>query len=108
MNVFLAGASGTIGVSLVRALVAAGHEVTALTRSRDKPTELGALGATPALADALDAEALHRVVVGARPTHVIHQLSPSQDRPSSRSRSGPDEPFPTVRDGLLRTQRKAA
>jgi nucleoside-diphosphate-sugar epimerase len=29
MNVFLAGGSGAIGVPLVRALVAAGHQVTA-------------------------------------------------------------------------------
>ena len=33
MNVFIAGGSGAIGVPLVRALVAAGHQVTALTRS---------------------------------------------------------------------------
>ena len=75
MKVFVAGASGTIGVPLVRALVKAGHEVTALTRSRDKQSMLSALGATPAVADALDAEALRRVVLAARPTHVIHQLT---------------------------------
>ncbi len=33
MNVFLAGGSGAIGIPLVRALVADGHHVTALTRS---------------------------------------------------------------------------
>ena len=75
MKIFVAGASGTIGVPLVRALVAAGHDVTALTRTPDKQAMLKALGATPALADALDAEALLRVVVDARPTHVIHQLT---------------------------------
>ena len=36
---------------------------------------LRSLGATPAIADALDAEALRRVVVAAHPTHVIHQLT---------------------------------
>jgi NADPH:quinone reductase-like Zn-dependent oxidoreductase len=36
MNVFVAGASGTIGIPLVRALVAAGHHVTALTSSPGK------------------------------------------------------------------------
>ena len=58
MKVFVAGGSGTIGVPLVRALVAAGHEVTALTRFVDKRDELRALGAAAAVADALDREAL--------------------------------------------------
>jgi 2-alkyl-3-oxoalkanoate reductase len=75
MNVFLAGGSGAIGVPIVRALVAAGHQVTAMTRSAANGAMLRALGATPAVADALDAEALRRVVVAARPTHVIHQLT---------------------------------
>ena len=75
MNVFLAGGSGAIGVPLVRALVAGGHQVTALTRSAANEPMLRALGATPAVADALDAPALRGVVMAARPTHVIHQLT---------------------------------
>ena len=75
MRIFLAGATGAIGVPLVRQLVAAGHDVTALTRSAAKTDMLRVLGAVPAIADALDAEALDRVVRAARPTHVIHQLT---------------------------------
>jgi nucleoside-diphosphate-sugar epimerase len=75
MKVFIAGGSGAIGVPLVRALVAGGHQVTALTRSASKAGTLRELGATPAVADALDAAALRGVVVDARPTHVIHQLT---------------------------------
>jgi nucleoside-diphosphate-sugar epimerase len=75
MNVFIAGGSGAIGVPLVRALVAAGHQVTASTRSSANASMLHRLGATPAIADALDAEALRRVVVAAHPTHVIHELT---------------------------------
>jgi nucleoside-diphosphate-sugar epimerase len=75
MKIFVAGASGTIGIPLVRALVASGHEVTALTRSPDKQAGLRALGAIPAVADALDPDALVAVVEAARPTHVIHQLT---------------------------------
>ena len=71
----VAGASGTIGIPLVRALVAAGHQVTALTRSPGKQSELRAVGATPVVADALDREALIAAVVAARPTHVIHKLT---------------------------------
>jgi len=75
MRIFIAGGSGAIGVPLVRALIAKGHQVTALTRSPQKIGMLRDLGATPAVADALDAEALTRVVAEARPTHVIHQLT---------------------------------
>lgn len=75
MRVFVAGASGTIGVPLVRALVEAGHDVTGQTRSPEKQKVLEALGAKAVLADALDLTQLTRVVVQARPTHVIHQLT---------------------------------
>lgn len=75
MNVFVAGGSGAIGIPLVRALVAAGHQVTALTRSTGKRDELRALGARVAVADALNREALIAAVEGVRPTHVIHQLT---------------------------------
>jgi len=75
MNIFVAGGSGTIGIPLVRALVAARHQVTALTRSRDKQQALRALGVTPAVADALNRDALIAAVEAAHPTHVIHQLT---------------------------------
>jgi nucleoside-diphosphate-sugar epimerase len=75
MRVFVAGGSGAIGIPLVQALVAAGHQVTALTRSPEKQPLLRGLGATPAVADALDAAGLKTAVAAARPTHVIHQLT---------------------------------
>jgi nucleoside-diphosphate-sugar epimerase len=75
MNVFVAGGSGTIGIPLVRALLAAGHQVTALTRSMSKRDELRGLGASVAVADALNREALIAAVEAAHPTHVIHQLT---------------------------------
>ena len=58
-----------------RALIAASHQVTASTRSAANAPRLQSLGAAPAIADALDAEALRRAVVAAHPTHVIHQLT---------------------------------
>jgi len=75
MRVFVAGGSGAIGIPLVQALVGAGHQVTALTRSPEKQAWLRNLGAIPAIADALDAAALETAVAAARPTHVIHQLT---------------------------------
>ena len=75
MKVFVAGGSGAIGIPLVRALVASGHQVTALTRSTNKQAELRALGAIPAIASAFDRDALIAAVEAAHPTHIIHQLT---------------------------------
>jgi nucleoside-diphosphate-sugar epimerase len=75
MKVFVAGGSGTIGAPLVRALVQAGHAVFATTRTPAKQSMISALGATPVIVDALDADALERAVTSAAPTHVIHQLT---------------------------------
>jgi nucleoside-diphosphate-sugar epimerase len=68
-------AQARFGVPLIRALVAAGHQVTASTRSAANAAMLKGLGATPAIVDALDADALTGAVVAAHPTHVIHQLT---------------------------------
>lgn len=75
MNVFVAGASGTIGVPLVRALVKAGHDVTAMTRTPSKQDSIRELGATPVVADALDPDAVARAVRAAAPEVVVHQLT---------------------------------
>ena len=55
MRVFVAGATGVIGVRLVPLLVAAGHEVVGMTRSAEKAESLRRLGADP-FVDFLDAE----------------------------------------------------
>jgi nucleoside-diphosphate-sugar epimerase len=75
MRVFVAGATGAIGRPLVRELVAAGHDVTGMTRSPEKVGDLRTLGARPVVCDALEREALHEAVVSARPDAVVHQLT---------------------------------
>jgi nucleoside-diphosphate-sugar epimerase len=75
MRIFVAGASGAIGIPLVRALVSHGDELTALTRTPDKVALLREVGATPFVADALDRGGLTAAVRDAHPTHVIHQLT---------------------------------
>ena len=75
MNVFVAGGSGVIGLPLVRALVTAGHQVTALTRSGARQDQLRELGASVVVGDALNREGLIAAVEAVRPTHVIHQLT---------------------------------
>jgi nucleoside-diphosphate-sugar epimerase len=56
-------------------LLADGHQVTGMTRSREKLEQLRASGAGAVLADALDAAAVHDAVAQARPEAVIHQLT---------------------------------
>jgi 2-alkyl-3-oxoalkanoate reductase len=75
MKVFVAGASGAVGRRLVPKLVAAGHQVTAMTRSAAKVDELRALGAEVAVADALAKPAVMQAVMRAEPDVVIHQLT---------------------------------
>ena len=75
MRVFLAGATGAIGRRLVPRLVEAGHEVTAMTRSKAKLGELRALGAEAVLCDVFDAGRLGTVMARAEPDAVINQLT---------------------------------
>jgi len=75
MKILVAGATGTLGVPLVRSLLDGGHEVTGLCRSERGRTLLGGLGAKAAVADALDPEALQREVVQARPEVLIDLLT---------------------------------
>lgn len=75
MKVFVAGATGAIGRQLVPRLVAAGHDVVGMTRSESKQTTLREMGATPAVADALDPEQVAEAVARARPEVVVHQLT---------------------------------
>jgi nucleoside-diphosphate-sugar epimerase len=75
MKVFLAGATGAIGRRLVPQLVEAGHEVTAMTRSKEKLGMLYDLGAEPVLCDVFDAGRLGSVVARAEPDAVINELT---------------------------------
>src|ERR671916_1472814 len=75
MKVFLAGASGAIGRRLVPQLVEAGHEVAAMTRSKEKLGELYELGAEPVMCDVFDAGRLGSVVARAEPDAVINELT---------------------------------
>jgi 2-alkyl-3-oxoalkanoate reductase len=75
MRVFVAGASGALGAQLVPQLVAAGHEVVGMTRTPSKQEALRAMGALPAVADALDPDAVARAVAEAEPEVIVHQLT---------------------------------
>jgi nucleoside-diphosphate-sugar epimerase len=75
MRVFVAGASGVIGRPLVLALLAAGHEVTGMTRKPDRADEIKAAGAAAVVCDVFDSQALNAAVEAASPEVVVHQLT---------------------------------
>ncbi len=79
MRIFVAGATGALGRRLVPMLIEEGHEVVAMTRSRDKAAALQEVGAEPAMADALDREAVVAAVGRARPEVVVHELTALKD-----------------------------
>jgi nucleoside-diphosphate-sugar epimerase len=75
MKVLVAGATGAIGKQLVPKLVANGHEVVGMTRSEAKAEEVRALGAKPAIADALDPEGVAAAVAASEPEAIVHELT---------------------------------
>jgi nucleoside-diphosphate-sugar epimerase len=82
LRVFVAGASGVIGVRLVPRLVAAGHEVSGMTRSLAKVELLRSLGAEPVVCDAFDARALRQAVCAFHPDAVVNELTDLPDQPA--------------------------
>ena len=85
MRIFLAGATGVIGRRLATLLRTADHDVTGTTRTAAKADGLRAHGVTPVVVDVLDADAVTRAVMAARPDIIIHQLT---DLPSAPGTPG--------------------
>lgn len=81
MRVLLAGASGAIGLPLVRQLVASGHEVVAIHRRAEGHEELLAVGTTPVRVDVLDRSALLTALDGQRYDAVISELTAMKKAP---------------------------
>ncbi|WP_431900528.1 NAD-dependent epimerase/dehydratase family protein [Nonomuraea sp. bgisy101] len=75
MRVLLAGATGAIGVPLVRALTGAGHRVVALVRDPGKHDLVRGLGAEPVTADVMERDALLRAVEGMTADAVLHEAT---------------------------------
>lgn len=64
MKVFLAGGTGVVGRRALPALVAAGHEVTAMARGAEKAALVAQLGGAPVTVDLFDPDAVAAAVVG--------------------------------------------
>jgi 2-alkyl-3-oxoalkanoate reductase len=99
MRVFVAGATGALGRHLVPGLVAAGHEVTATTRTPGKVARLREAGAEPVVVDGLDREAVIAAVLAAAPEVIMHQMTALADLRSLRK---PDQGFAATNE--LRTR----
>ena len=98
MRVFVTGATGALGRHLVPGLVAAGHEVTATTRTPGKVAPLRGAGAEPVVVDGLDREAVIAAVRAAAPEVVVHEMTALADMRSFRN---PDKLFAVTNE--LRT-----
>ena len=85
MRVFVTGATGALGQHLVPGLVAAGHEVTATTRTPGKAGQLRAAGAAPVVLDGLDRAAVLATVQAAAPEVIVHQMTALADMRSLRN-----------------------
>jgi nucleoside-diphosphate-sugar epimerase len=85
MRVFVTGATGALGRHLVPGLVAAGHEVTATTRTPGKVAQLREAGAAPVVVDGLDREAVIAAVLAAAPEVIIHEMTALADMRSLRN-----------------------
>jgi nucleoside-diphosphate-sugar epimerase len=79
VRIFIAGASGLIGVRLIPLLVAEGHQLAGMTRSPEKATQLAERGVLPVVCDVFDADALTRVVAAFAPEVIFHQLTDLPD-----------------------------
>jgi nucleoside-diphosphate-sugar epimerase len=79
MRVFVAGGSGVMGVRLVPLLVAAGHQVAAMTRTTAKVEAIRAGGAEPVVCDAFDGPGVLAALAAFRPDAVVHQLTDLPD-----------------------------
>ncbi|MGC1282924.1 MAG: NAD(P)-dependent oxidoreductase [Streptosporangiaceae bacterium] len=85
MRVFVTGATGALGQHLVPALIAAGHEVTATTRTPGKAGQLREAGAEPVVVDGLDREAVIEAVQAASPEVIVHEMTALADMRSLRN-----------------------
>jgi len=99
MRVFVTGATGAVGGHLVPALVAAGHEVTASTRTPGKVDGLRAAGARPVVLDGLDRAAVVAAVRDASPEVIVHEMTALAEMGSLRNM---DRTFAATNE--LRTQ----
>src|SRR5688500_13668527 len=111
MRVFVAGASGAIGIRLVPQLIDRGHEVIGTYSSPGNAERVRALGAEAVALDLLGPRAVRKAVLESEPDAIAHQASALGDVRLSRH---PDHSFAQTNrlrregtDALLAAAREA-
>jgi nucleoside-diphosphate-sugar epimerase len=75
MHIFIAGAGGTVGHTLIPLLLDHGHTVTGTSRSEAKAAKLRAQGARGVVMDGLDRDSVLAAVRAAEPDAIVHQMT---------------------------------
>jgi nucleoside-diphosphate-sugar epimerase len=75
MRILVAGATGALGTRLVPLLVDSGHDVVGIARSHTRQHVVRRLGATPVIADVLDADSVARAVATTEPEVIVHEAT---------------------------------
>jgi nucleoside-diphosphate-sugar epimerase len=79
MRIFLAGATGVIGIRLLPLMLAEGHVIAGMTRTPAKTDGLRAAGVNPVVCDVFDQRSLIAAVKDFRPDVIVHQLTDLPD-----------------------------
>ena len=79
VRIFLAGATGVIGIRLIPLLRDAGHQVAGMTRSAQRADAVRDAGAEPVVCDVYDGAALRDAVTAYAPDAVINELTDLPD-----------------------------
>ena len=79
MRIFLAGATGVIGIRLLPLMMAQGHVIAAMTRTQRKIDGLRVAGVTPVLCDVFDQRSLTAAVNDFQPDVIVHQVTDLPD-----------------------------
>ena len=91
MRVFVAGASGAIGQTLIAELVRRGHTVTGMTRSEAGARRLRDLGASVAQISAFDAPAVEEGIRRSQAEVVVDELTALPKHPSEMAAAAPGD-----------------
>jgi uncharacterized protein YbjT (DUF2867 family) len=83
MRIFVAGATGVLGIRVVPLLVADGHDVWGMTRTASKSDLLWKAGAEPVVCDVYDLSAVRDQVVRSQAEAVLHLLTDLPDDPAA-------------------------
>ncbi len=79
MRIFVAGATGVIGLKLVPLLVNMGHTVAGMTRNVSKVTILRNIGAEPFVCDIYDQDSIEKALLKFEPDLIINELTDLPD-----------------------------